>query len=228
MEESIETLRPYLVKGIPDLDIPSIDPIDIGNLIVSEKTRSNGLHISAKNIKAFGPSSFRLKKLEWVSSELISAREFLPISQKWRELRNYFHFSVLDYGKLYNVEVFFPRLHVEGTYDVSGNILLVPIRGSGPFLGNFSQYLIFSLKTNENNFIRIFFLVYFIFYAAGCTGNVRLQFTRQPENDLVQIKKLAIRIKVADGSLRLHNLFNGDKLLGSRVLMEIFPLFNHN
>lgn len=64
MATSIETLKPYLVEGIPDLDIPSIDPIDIGNLIVSESTRSNGLHISAKNIRAFGSSSFKLKKLE--------------------------------------------------------------------------------------------------------------------------------------------------------------------
>lgn len=64
METSIDTLRPYLVKGIPDLDIPSIDPIDIGNLIVSESTRSNGLHISANKIKAFGSSSFKIKKME--------------------------------------------------------------------------------------------------------------------------------------------------------------------
>lgn len=64
METSIETLRPFLIKGIADLDIPSIDPIDIGNLLVSESTRSNGLHITAKNIRAFGSSLFKLKNLE--------------------------------------------------------------------------------------------------------------------------------------------------------------------
>lgn len=61
---SIETLRPLLVKGIPDLDIPSIEPMDIGNLLVAENTRSNGLHISAKNIKAHGASRFKIKNLQ--------------------------------------------------------------------------------------------------------------------------------------------------------------------
>lgn len=64
MTESIESLRPSLVKGIPEFAIPSIDPMDVGNLIVSESTRSNGLHISAKNIKAFGAGNFKIKKLE--------------------------------------------------------------------------------------------------------------------------------------------------------------------
>lgn len=64
MKTSIETLRPSLIKGIPDLDIPSIEPMDIGNLLVSENTRSNGLHISAKNIVASGASTFRINKME--------------------------------------------------------------------------------------------------------------------------------------------------------------------
>lgn len=64
MTESIEALRPSLVTGIAELDIPSIDPMDIGNLLVSESTQSNGLRISAKNIRAFGASTFKIKKLE--------------------------------------------------------------------------------------------------------------------------------------------------------------------
>lgn len=64
MIESIEALRPSLITGIPELDIPSIDPMDIGNLIVSETTQSNGLRISAKNIHAFGASTFKIKSLE--------------------------------------------------------------------------------------------------------------------------------------------------------------------
>lgn len=63
MVTSIETLRPFLIRGIPALDIPSIDPIQIGDLLVSESS-SNGLHITAKNIRAFGASTFKLKNLE--------------------------------------------------------------------------------------------------------------------------------------------------------------------
>lgn len=64
MKKSIETLRPFLTRGIPELDIPSIDPIVIGDLLVSESTRSNGLQISAKDIKSFGSSGFIIKNLE--------------------------------------------------------------------------------------------------------------------------------------------------------------------
>lgn len=64
MKTSIERLRPKLISGIPEYDIPSIDPMDIGNLLVSEATQSNGLRITAKNIRAFGASTFIIKSLE--------------------------------------------------------------------------------------------------------------------------------------------------------------------
>lgn len=64
MVKSIETLRPYLVKGIPEIDVPSIDPMILGDLIVSESTQSNGLRLSAKNVRSFGSSLFKLKKIE--------------------------------------------------------------------------------------------------------------------------------------------------------------------
>lgn len=64
MTTSIERLRPSLITGIPDLDIPSIDPMDIGDLLVSESTQSNGLRITAKNIRANGASTFKIKSLE--------------------------------------------------------------------------------------------------------------------------------------------------------------------
>lgn len=48
-------------------------------------------------------------------------------------------FRVVEYGKMYNADVFFPKLEVEGTYEVNGQVLLLPIRGTGPFKGNFSK-----------------------------------------------------------------------------------------
>lgn len=45
----------------------------------------------------------------------------------------------MEYGKQYNVEVFFPKMEVDGIYDVSGQILLLPIKGHGPFHGTFSK-----------------------------------------------------------------------------------------
>lgn len=64
MEENIETMRPFLIEGIPELDIPSIDPIDIGNLTISGGARSNSAHVTNKKLRVFGTSSFELKKLQ--------------------------------------------------------------------------------------------------------------------------------------------------------------------
>lgn len=62
---SIEKLRPALKVGMPELDIPSIDPMDIGNLLVSENTRANGgLQISANSIRAYGASLFQIKNMQ--------------------------------------------------------------------------------------------------------------------------------------------------------------------
>lgn len=64
IKKSIENLRPYLVRGIPELEIPSIDPIDIGDLLVAENTRQNGIQITAKDIKSYGSSAFRIRNIE--------------------------------------------------------------------------------------------------------------------------------------------------------------------
>ena len=61
------------------------------------------------------------------------------------EMFDLFSFRVVEYGKQYNVEVFFPKLEVDGMYDVSGQVLLLPIKGSGPFHGTFSKNIISNL-----------------------------------------------------------------------------------
>lgn len=204
IKQSIEIIRPYLVSGIPKLDIPPIEPMNVGDLLISEKTQSTGLRISAKEISAFGASNFVLKDLRW-------ARGF-PQFNHWEELNDWqiksifnLFVSVIDYGKHYTVEVAFPKLRVEGKYDVNGQILLLPVRGNGKFEGNFSD----------------------------CTGNVRLQFDRKDNG--VQIKKFQVKIKVGKGRLHLHNLFNGDKTLGELnwssfsyfYLPVVVPRLNH-
>lgn len=65
MVTSIEKLRPALKNGLPELDIPPIEPMDIGDLLVSENTRANGgLKISANSIRAYGASLFNIKSLQ--------------------------------------------------------------------------------------------------------------------------------------------------------------------
>lgn len=40
----------------------------------------------------------------------------------------------------FDFELNLPRLQGEGLYDINGQILTLPLKGNGPFTGNFSKY----------------------------------------------------------------------------------------
>jgi Haemolymph juvenile hormone binding protein (JHBP) len=63
MQRSIDTIRPLLTNGIPELDIPSVEPLELGDLIVAESVPGQGISITVKDLRAFGASQFVLKKL---------------------------------------------------------------------------------------------------------------------------------------------------------------------
>lgn len=62
--ESVNKLKPYLVNGIPEYDIPSLEPINLGDLIVAGSKTGQGLFITANDIKAYGASNWKLKNLK--------------------------------------------------------------------------------------------------------------------------------------------------------------------
>jgi hypothetical protein len=70
---SVERLKPYLVNGIPEYDIPSLEPIDLGDLIVAGSRTGEGLSITAKDIKAFGAGNYILKNLKYEKFLLLSS-----------------------------------------------------------------------------------------------------------------------------------------------------------
>lgn len=73
--------------------------------------------------------------------------------------------------------------------------------------------------------------LHFSLFSAESTGNVRLQFGRKEPSGLVTIKKFLIKIKVGKGTVKLHNLFGGDKVLGeavNNVINENFDLVSRD
>lgn len=64
MVKSISLLKPKLVDGIPEYDIPSLEPIDLGELIVPGSRTGQGVSISIRDIRAFGASDFNLTTLK--------------------------------------------------------------------------------------------------------------------------------------------------------------------
>lgn len=71
MDSLIKYCLSFAISGIPEYDIPALEPIDIGDLIVAESIPGQGLSITARDIKAYGASNFKLKKLKWVLFTLI-------------------------------------------------------------------------------------------------------------------------------------------------------------
>lgn len=96
-------LFPSLSKGIPDLEISPFDPLQIERINVA---RNNGevvqLNGSFENLKIRGPSNATVSRAS----------------------------LNLEKGTL-NFDLGIPRLRINATYNLRGNILLLPLIGTG-------------------------------------------------------------------------------------------------
>ncbi|XP_075981433.1 protein takeout-like [Anticarsia gemmatalis] len=99
--KSIESLKPQLIAGIPEIDVPSIDPFFIPE-IKALTTDSIPIRASGQNVKVTGAGDFKIKSL-----------------------------SVDVDTLLIKVRVRFPKLHFEGDYKLDTQILVVPLKGEG-------------------------------------------------------------------------------------------------
>lgn len=59
ISDSIEHLRPYLKTGVPEYNIPSMEPLLLKKLTF---TPTNSIRVQAADIEAFGASDFEIKK----------------------------------------------------------------------------------------------------------------------------------------------------------------------
>ncbi|XP_058803118.1 circadian clock-controlled protein daywake [Phymastichus coffea] len=61
IRRSVEDLRPQLMSGVPEYNIPSLEPLLLKELVAAEGT--GGLKITARDVSAFGASNFIVQKL---------------------------------------------------------------------------------------------------------------------------------------------------------------------
>ncbi|KAL6255418.1 hypothetical protein P5V15_013753 [Pogonomyrmex californicus] len=171
IKNSIEHLKPYLKIGVPEYNIPSLEPLKLKKLIFAP---TNSIRVMASDINVNGASNFEINKVK------------------------------LDFNTLqFLVDVALPNIQVEGTYEIDGKILLLPIRGSGPMFGNFSN----------------------------CIGACKIQVAKYlDENgeEKIRIIDFRMKISVGKGTLKLDNLFGGEQVLGDVINSAInnnFDLF---
>ncbi|KOB66670.1 Takeout/JHBP like protein [Operophtera brumata] len=108
IKNSFNHLRPYLAKGLPDLGVPAVEPLFIDRLVMENSAGPVRVTAAFSNITVMGPSNYTITKIR---SDL-------------KKLR-------IDMGLV------LPRIEITGRYEVSGQVLLFPVRSQGDFWAAF-------------------------------------------------------------------------------------------
>ncbi|KAJ8916724.1 hypothetical protein NQ315_013928, partial [Exocentrus adspersus] len=103
---ALHHLRPYLAKGIPDIELPSVEPFIMEELSLSLTTGPNGYKVSLKNIDIFGASNFTMTKMK-----------------------------LSENGKPFEAIINIPQLQIHSRYQSSGVLIILPASGNGTFHG---------------------------------------------------------------------------------------------
>lgn len=64
IRESVEVLRPRLKKGIPEINVPSIEPLHIDEITIFNGDPPSNLKAFLRNVKVHGASDFQITKLK--------------------------------------------------------------------------------------------------------------------------------------------------------------------
>lgn len=64
IRESIEVLRPRLVKGIPEINVPGMEPLHISDIVIANGDGPSHFRAILKHVKVYGASDFKITKLK--------------------------------------------------------------------------------------------------------------------------------------------------------------------
>ncbi|XP_017892818.1 uncharacterized protein LOC108632638 [Ceratina calcarata] len=111
-QKTLNHLQPYLLKGIPELDLPPIEPLVIPELGMENGQGAVRVKALFSNITVFGAGNYTITKTR------IDVRTYR-----------------LD------LHLAFPKIELQGRYEVVGNVLLFPIQSHGDFWALFDNVL---------------------------------------------------------------------------------------
>jgi len=106
-----------LLTGIPELNLPPIEPLVIPELKMENGQGPVRVRAYFTNITAIGAGNYTLKK---VRVNISSYRIDIHLS--------------------------FPKIEIQGNYDINGNVLLFPIQSHGNFWALFGKRIIILRK----------------------------------------------------------------------------------
>ncbi|EGI67977.1 Circadian clock-controlled protein, partial [Acromyrmex echinatior] len=108
---SIEQLRSKLKIGIPELEVPAIEPFTLKHVRLLRGPQAARLDINLTNIQIFGPSTFKIQD-----------------------------FKIDPENVFVTFKIGFDKLDFKGKYQINAQILLLNIVGKGDLTGTFLDY----------------------------------------------------------------------------------------
>ncbi|KAI4499772.1 hypothetical protein M0802_005028 [Mischocyttarus mexicanus] len=109
--DSINQLREKLAEGIPELDVPQIDPFTLNEIRLLRGPNAARLDINLTNFQVQGPSKFVIRDMK-ANTDDVS----------------------------FTFKVSFPILNFKGKYQIDAKLLLLQLSGEGDVIGNFTNY----------------------------------------------------------------------------------------
>ncbi|KAF5269308.1 hypothetical protein FQR65_LT02609 [Abscondita terminalis] len=107
--QSIEALVPRLKVGIPELEVPALEPLHFDTLTIGTASR---ISTNLTDVLAWGVSDFKIIKL-------------IP--------------TLTKNTRKFKFEVIIPKLHIKGNYEINTRLSIIELKGTGPFNANITN-----------------------------------------------------------------------------------------
>ncbi|XP_049771549.1 circadian clock-controlled protein daywake [Schistocerca cancellata] len=102
--EALHHTRPYLAKGIPEIEMPSVEPFRMDELSLSLTTGPNGYRVTLRDVDIYGASNFSVDRLRLGKN-----------------------------GAPFESRIRIPQLRINARYTSSGVLIILPASGNGTF-----------------------------------------------------------------------------------------------
>lgn len=108
--DAIHHLRPYLKRGIDEIELPSVEPFQMDELTLSLTTGPNGYKVSLKDMVIYGASNYSVQTIK-----------------------------LSENGKPFEAVIKIPELLIDARYTSSGVLIILPASGNGTFHATFDD-----------------------------------------------------------------------------------------
>ncbi|CAH1399277.1 unnamed protein product [Nezara viridula] len=162
IRQAFDHLRPYLSRGVPEIKLQSIEPLRISKMAMDNGNGAVRVRALFSNITVHGATNYTILDVRG-------------------DVKNY---------KI-DLTLGIPRIETTGSYEVSGNVLLLPVRSRGDFWALFS---------NITGIAKIF-------GKEVIKGGVRFMKT----------ERLLVDFKLARSRFKIRDLLNTNNVLGEAM-----------